>query len=73
MIDDDFNIEIIDITEEPDELGNHKMTVDMSKSAVKFLTSYGLRHLLIASAKETIKNNEMYESDIFGDSSSEGC
>jgi hypothetical protein len=37
------------------------------------LTSYGLRHLLIASAKETIKNNEMYESDIFGGSSSEGC
>lgn len=53
------------MTEEPDELGNHKLTVDLNKAAVKFLTSYGLRHLLIASATEAIKNNEMYESDIF--------
>ena len=69
----DFHLEIVDITEEPDEFGNHKMTVDMNKATVKFLTSYGLKHLLIASATAALENNEMYESDIFGDSSSEGC
>jgi len=62
---EDFYLEVIEMTEEPDELGNHKLTVDLNKAAVKFLTSYGLRHLLIASATEAIKNNEMYESDIF--------
>jgi predicted NAD-dependent protein-ADP-ribosyltransferase YbiA (DUF1768 family) len=70
---EDFRLDIVELTEEPDEFGNHKMTVDLNTSAVKFLTSYGLRHLLIASAKAVLENNEMYESDIFGDPSSEGC
>lgn len=61
----DFYLEVIEMTEEPDELGNHRLTVDLNKAAVKFLTSYGLRHLLIASATEAIRLNEIYESDLY--------
>jgi hypothetical protein len=72
MIDDEIHLEIIDITEEPDENGNHKLTIETNRQTTKFLASYGLRHILITAANKAIKDHEMYESDLYGPLD-EGC